>query len=231
MHLMKLTDEQWSFIKPIIPPNELPSKRRGRPYICPRKILEGVLWVLKTGARWRDLPKEYPSNSTCHRRFQSWCKLGVMEKILQRLARHLKDIQAIDLTETYIDASFVEAKKGARKLVKPKPVKALKLWQLSTVQVFRSPYGLQVLHHMRVNLLKKQFGTDILKTYLSDLWVTKLTTVMPSMQSLKDDIELNLLLPISQIEKRRLKMGELLEDIENVGALRDFSLGFNFFAA
>lgn len=228
---MKLTDEQWAFVEPVIPIKERQTKRPGRPFIPARQILNGVLWVLKTGARWRDLPKDYPSNSTCHRRFQHWCDLGVMAKILQRLALHLKQIGAIDLTETYIDASFVEAKKGAKKLGKPKLVKGLKSWQLSIVQVFRSPYGLKVLHHMRVSLLKKRFGPVILKTYLNELWVTKLTTVTHWMSSLRKDIESNLLLPTSQIENKRLKMDALLEDIKTGGELSDSLLGSSIFVA
>lgn len=225
---MQLTDEQWSLIEPLIPEKEKNINGRGRPFTSPRAILSGVLWVLKTGARWRDLPEKYPPNTTCHRRFKHWCQLGIMKKILEKLALHLKKIGAIDLTETYIDASFVEAKKGAPRLEKPKLAKGLKSWQLSIVQVFQSPYGLQVLHHMRVNLLKKQFGPDILKTHLNELWVTKLTIVTPWMLSLRRDIESNLLLPISQIEKERLKMDELLEGINVDGELKDFLHGSSF---
>lgn len=224
---MKLTDEQWSFVETYIPAEEKKAKRRGRPFISPREILNGVLWVLKTGARWRDLPEKYPPNTTCHRRFKHGCEQGIMKKILFALAQHLKEINAIDLTETYIDASFVKAKKGAQKLGKPNVGKGLKSWQLSTVQVFRSPYGLKTLHHMRVDLLKERYGSGILKTYLAELWVTKLTTVTPWMDSLKRDIELSLLLPTSQIERKRLKMEELLEDTNVVGEWSDFFHGYN----
>jgi len=169
---MQLTDKQWSYIEPVIPLNEKYHHRKGRPFTSPRAILCGVLWILKTGARWRDLPKDYPPASTCHRRFKKWSEQGIMKKILIALTTHLKETGAIDLTETYIDASFVKAKKGAQKLAKPKPVKALKSWQLSTIQVFHSLYALPVLNHIRVNLLKKRFGKDILKTSLSEWWVT-----------------------------------------------------------
>lgn len=223
---MKLTDAQWTKIEPLIPLKEKITKRKGRPFICPRKVLDGVLWVLKTGARWKDLPEKYGSGKTCHRRFTQWNQQGIFKKMLQMLAEHLKEIGAIDLTETYIDATFIKAKKGALKSVKPRQVKALKSWQLQTVMVFLCPYALQVLHHMRVNLLKKRFGTDILKTYLIELWVTKLTIAMPWMLSLQSDIESNLLLPISQIEKSGLKMVELLDATSEDGKSNDFLLGF-----
>ena len=63
-----LSEEQWRRIEPLLP--KLSS--RGRPWSDNRRVLEGILWVLKTGARWRDLPKEYPSASTCWRRLRGW---------------------------------------------------------------------------------------------------------------------------------------------------------------
>ncbi len=55
---------------------------------CPiGKILDGILWILRTGAPWHDLPDRYPSYQTCHRRFQEWRKAGVFEAVLQALAR------------------------------------------------------------------------------------------------------------------------------------------------
>jgi transposase len=56
-----LSDEQCAKIEPLLPK----LRSRGRPWADPRRVVEGILWVLKAGARWRDLPKEYPSASTC----------------------------------------------------------------------------------------------------------------------------------------------------------------------
>lgn len=62
-----MPDEQWAKIRPLLPPHpEHP--RGGRPRRDDRKALEGILWVLRTGGRWCDLPGEYPSPSTCWRR-------------------------------------------------------------------------------------------------------------------------------------------------------------------
>ena len=205
---MKVTNEQWFLISKHIP------KRPGggRPPRDDRRIFEGILWILKTGARWQDLPKEYPPYQTCHRRFQEWRKAGVMKAILEDLVEHLRKKGKINLAETYIDASFVEAKKGAKKLEPQNAGKVLKSWQLRTIQVFLSPYPLQVLHRMRVRLLKKQFGKDIQKSFLTQLSETKLTIATHWMQSLQKDIESGLLLPISQIEsKSQLKMEDLLD--------------------
>ena len=65
----KLTDEQWKKIEPHIPKFKR-SRKGGRKPIEDRRIFEGILWVLRSGARWKDLPKEYPSASTCWRRLR-----------------------------------------------------------------------------------------------------------------------------------------------------------------
>jgi transposase len=105
---MKLTKEQWEFIRKRIPKDPGGGRRRHDA----KRVIEGILWVLKTGARWCDLPKEYPSYQTCHRRFQEWRREGVIRAILEDLVRHLQKKGKINLAETFIDATFVEAKKG-----------------------------------------------------------------------------------------------------------------------
>ncbi len=67
---MELTDAQWAIIKPLIPTPRRRKDGRGRPWRNPREVLGGILWVLRTGAPWNDLPERYPPYQTCHRRFQ-----------------------------------------------------------------------------------------------------------------------------------------------------------------
>jgi transposase len=107
---MDLTDAQWAILAPLLPKPRLRRDRRGRPWRDPRDVLNGILWVLRTGAPWKDLPDRYPSYQTCHRRFQDWQRTGVFESILQRLAEDLRDRGKLDLTEGFIDASFTPAK-------------------------------------------------------------------------------------------------------------------------
>jgi transposase len=76
--------------------------------------MNGILWVLRTGASWADLPDRYPSFQTCHRRFQHWVSAGVMTRIMAALAYELTARGAIDVREAFIDASFAPAKKGPR---------------------------------------------------------------------------------------------------------------------
>ena len=111
---MGLTEEQWVFVAPLIREPRRRKDGRGRPRKDPRDILDGILWVLRSGARWQDLPLErYPSYQTCHRRFQQWCRDGTLKRVLHAIAKDLHERGGIDLSETFIDGSFSGAKKGA----------------------------------------------------------------------------------------------------------------------
>jgi transposase len=76
-------------------------------------VLNGVFWVLRTGALWHDLPRRYPLYQTCYCRFQQWQRSGLLAQLLQKLAEDLRDRGKLDLSESFIDASFSLAKKGA----------------------------------------------------------------------------------------------------------------------
>ena len=111
---MDLTDEQWAVIRPFIPDPEVlrTGEKGGRPWRDPRDVLNGILWVLRTGAPWADLPRRYPPPQTCHRRFQKWVKEGVLEAVLRGLAEDLQTRGKLDLTEAYVDGSHAGAKRG-----------------------------------------------------------------------------------------------------------------------
>jgi transposase len=96
-----------------------------------RDVLNGVLWVLRTGAPWHDLPERYPPYHTCHRRFQRWAEEGVLVEILRALAEDLKSRGGLDLSECFIDATFMGAKKGEDQWEKTKRGKGTKLMALA----------------------------------------------------------------------------------------------------
>jgi len=78
-----LTDAQWEKIRPLLP--KRPKRPKGgRPRKDDRKVLEGILWILRSGARWCDLPEEFPSPATCWRR-----QIGVPEQALRCKRRFL----------------------------------------------------------------------------------------------------------------------------------------------
>jgi len=146
---MELTDAQWELLRPLVEPGT-PKKRRGRPWRETRQVLEGVLWILRTGAQWSELPRhKFPPYQTCHRRFQQWVGAGTLVKVLRRLAEDLLARGQLDLAETFIDASFSGAKKGAVLLVQHAAAKGARSWQSRTAMVFLSPWGLQALRRMK----------------------------------------------------------------------------------
>ena len=88
---MDLTDAQWNAVESYFPVEErkAPGRCGARPWIPARSVLNGVLWVLRTGAPWKDLPERYPPYQTCHRRFQGWVKKGVLPRVLAGLRKDL----------------------------------------------------------------------------------------------------------------------------------------------
>lgn len=112
-----LTDQQWNLIADLFRWTP-PAAQGGRPRIHPRDCLEGILWVLVAGARWKDLPKAYPSKATCHRRFVEWMQDGRLLKLWQRLLKITDAQTPIDLSETFADGTFSSAKKGANALAR-----------------------------------------------------------------------------------------------------------------
>jgi len=148
---MELTDVQWELLQPLVEP-KTPGKRRGRPWRDTRQVLEGVLWILRTGAQWAELPKDkFPPYQTCHRRFQRWVREGTLVQVLRALAEDLLARGQLDLSESFIDASFSSAKKGAVQWVQHAAAKGPKSWQLRTAVVFLSRWGLQALRPMKPN--------------------------------------------------------------------------------
>ena len=143
---MDITDEQWAVVQAHLPER---TNNRGRPRQDDRAILNGILWVMRTGAPWGDMLDRYPPYQTCHRRFQEWVENGIFERILRSLIVDLKERGELDLTECFIDGTFVIAKKGATGWERPSGAKVRKSWQWQTALVFLSPYPLSVLRHMR----------------------------------------------------------------------------------
>jgi transposase len=81
-----ISDDLWNEIKNILP-DEKPGNTIGRPVVPYRKVLDGIIFVLRTGCQWKMLPKEYGSGSTCHRRFQQWVQSGIFDRLWARLLK------------------------------------------------------------------------------------------------------------------------------------------------
>ena len=90
----ELTEYEWSTIRPI-----LPNKARGVPRVDDRRVLNGIFWVLGSGAPWRDLPECYGPYTTCYNRFVRWRRAGIWRRLMDALAvAHDAAVQMIDTT-------------------------------------------------------------------------------------------------------------------------------------
>ncbi|HEY2607586.1 transposase [Paraburkholderia sp. RL18-103-BIB-C] len=80
-----ITDEEWQRVAPLLPELRPRSELRGRPLANTRSVLNGVLWVMYSGATWSAMPRRYPSYQTCHRRFKTWYESGVLKRVTEQL--------------------------------------------------------------------------------------------------------------------------------------------------
>jgi len=104
----RLSDSQWACICPLLP---LP-KREGRPRADDRRTVEGILYVLRTGCRWNDLPGEYGSAVTCWRRFVTWEADGTWTRIWQALLPTLDTAARMAWAQALLDGRVVPSKQG-----------------------------------------------------------------------------------------------------------------------
>jgi len=109
--IRRIPDELWDEFKKILP-REKPSKTVGRPIVLYRKVLDGILYVLRTGCQWKMLPKEYGSGSTCHRRFQEWNKLDIFNKMWIKLLKVYDKEVGINWTWQSIDSISIKSPLG-----------------------------------------------------------------------------------------------------------------------
>ncbi len=137
---MDLTDEQWLAVEPFIPAGErrAPGRKGGRPWRSARDVLNGVLWILRTGAPWADLPGRYPPYQTCHRRFQRWVEKGILPRVLAGLRRDLEQRGGVEDVEGFIDGTYVPAKKGGPASASAGQARRPRSWQWQTAMVFHS---------------------------------------------------------------------------------------------
>jgi len=117
-HRHDLTDEQWARLEPLLPQPH----RTGRPAHDHRTMLNGILWIVRSGAPWRDLPTDYGPWATVYSRFRRWRKAGVWEHILRQLQAEAAHAGTLDDTLAFIDGTNIRAhhhaagpKKGAPK--------------------------------------------------------------------------------------------------------------------
>lgn len=122
-----VTDEQWKKIEPLLPTYK-PSRKGGRKPRDNREVFEGIAWVLRSGARWKDLPQQYPSPTTCWRRLQKWEEQGLWLKIWRTFLSELDEQGQLEWEETFADGSFAPAKKGGAASARPNAERVRSGW-------------------------------------------------------------------------------------------------------
>jgi transposase len=107
----ELSDEQWAKLEPLLPPEKRAGP--GRPALAHRRILNGILWILRTGAPWRDLPERYGNWATVYRRFRRWQHAGIWEPVFAPLKRDAHTRGAFDWAIHHVDGSSIRAHEHA----------------------------------------------------------------------------------------------------------------------
>ena len=103
-----MTDAQWEVLAPLLPP----PAHTGRKRADDRKVLAAILWVLRTGARWQDVPRELAAPTTAWRRLKEWEEAGVWERVWRTLLATLDAEGKLAWAQAFLDGSFVPAKRG-----------------------------------------------------------------------------------------------------------------------
>ena len=106
----ELSDEQWDLVVQLLPDE---TKGFGRPRRDDRTLMNGMFWMLNSGASWRDLPDRYGPWQTVYDRFRHWQKQGVLERICQQLRLKLDEEGLIEPGTWIIDATIIKAHKAA----------------------------------------------------------------------------------------------------------------------
>ena len=112
MHRYELTDAQWECIAPFFP-DPYPGNRPGHPWRGHRRLVNGILWHLHTGAPWRDLPERYGPWQTVYDRFSRWRQDGTWAKVLDALLLCLDEAGLIDRDLWLVDATIIRATRAA----------------------------------------------------------------------------------------------------------------------
>ena len=109
--ITNISNELWNIISSTLP-TEKPNKTIGRPVIPFRKVMDNILYVLRTGCQWKMIPKEFGSGSTCHRRFQQWVQLDLFKKIWIRLLKEYDNKKDIKWMWQSLDSISIKSPLG-----------------------------------------------------------------------------------------------------------------------
>jgi putative transposase len=108
-------EDLWDqFVLPLLRRHD-PEPRMGRPRINQRKALDGIIYVMRTGCQWNVLPREFGSDSSVHRTYQRWVRLGIFQKLWAALAQYGRKLGMVDFDWRCSDTSMGKARFGGTK--------------------------------------------------------------------------------------------------------------------
>ena len=110
----RVSDELWERMEPLLPKYRK-SKRGGRPRADSRQVLDGILYVLRTGCQWKAIPQEFGSPSTLHQYFQEWTKKGVFFRLWKEALWEYDALEGIDWGWQSLDGAMTKAPLGGEK--------------------------------------------------------------------------------------------------------------------
>jgi transposase len=154
----RFTTQPWDMIRVHLPERK-PSKRGGRPRVDARRCLEGILRILWTGAPGSELPRRYGSPSTCGRRLKQWEESGVLLQLWRAFLAQRQDRDKLRWDEGFADGSFIPAKKGGPRSVRPSGARARSGWFWSMARVLRWEQSLEAATPAEVTLLEQTLDT------------------------------------------------------------------------
>jgi len=125
-----VTDEQWKTLEALLPQYKS-SPQGGRKRRGNREVFEGIVWVLRSGARWKDVPAEYPSPTTFWQRSREWQEQRIWLKTWRKFLCELDKQSQLEWEETFADGSFAPAKKGDAASARPNVEKVRSGWWCS----------------------------------------------------------------------------------------------------
>jgi transposase len=112
--IWEVDDALWAGLAPVLAVVVKPRKKPGRPRTPDRPLLNGVLWVLRTGAQWKEMPRRFGAKSTVHDRFQEWVQTGAMARAWPLLLAEYDELVGLELHWQSADGCLVKAPLGKK---------------------------------------------------------------------------------------------------------------------
>lgn len=121
--IWRVPDDLWNRVAPVLAELD-PPQPTGRPRIAARAALDAIIFRLRSGCQWNQLPQEFPDDSSVHRTFQRWIELGVLDRLWAMLIEACDELGGVDWEWQAADAAMGKARMGGMPLAATPPTVA-----------------------------------------------------------------------------------------------------------